>query len=321
MKLNEFQRILREHVHLPVPQKTNHVQEIKQHYPDIVAVEPSKNRGKRIGFSLLSFVMSMAMLTVVYLGTQVKTVITVDINPAVSLSVNYFNRVIDVEAIDDDGVAWIAQLEHKTGSPNDVIGELLVDATNLGYLSESTENFVLLGIAGKTYQGEENMALALASLHETNEYLSLMVISRHMENSATTLYGGFVLMSEEGLDLAVGDLFDRMGVSQTTMLTTSPDYDYFDDIPVFDPDVESAISSDNKEGYSYASPALSAESDAFLSEEEFLELIQRYQVSEAKMTLVLAIVLGLPGYTQEADIAILLNQPIQNLMILYVQIP
>lgn len=321
MKLNEFQRILREHVHLPVPQKTDLVQEIKQFYPDTIAVEPSKKHGKRIGFSLLSLAMSMSMLTVVYLGTQVKTVVTVDINPAVSLSVNYFNRVIDVNAIDEDGVAWIAELEHKTGSPNDVIGELLEDATNLGYLSESSENYVLLGIAGKNYQGEDKMASSIVSLQNTNENLSLMVISKHIANSSSTLYGGFVMMSEEGLDLAIGGLFDRMDAIQTTMLTTSPDYNYFDDIPVFNPDAESAIDTNNKGGYFYSSPALSAESDAFLDEEDFKKMVKDYQVSEAKMTLVLAIVLGLPGYTQEADIRTLLNQPIQNLITLYEQIP
>jgi len=71
--------------------------------------------------------------------------ICVDINPSIEVGINAFDKVISVEALNEDGQAVLDELGRIKGMKLDAAVELIVDeAIDQGYIEESDASFVQL---------------------------------------------------------------------------------------------------------------------------------------------------------------------------------
>lgn len=321
MKLNEFRHILKTNAHLPLPEeKAERIVQIKEHYIAPDSREILVRRKRKLGTSLFSVLVMSCMATVIFLGTQVKSTVTVELNPPVTLSVNYFNRVIAIEGENEDGLELIQSLDRKSGTLSSVLDNMLEVAVEEGYAVPSETNYVLLGVNGTSYQTEELLIREISQSDQINPAFSLFVVNRHSDSPDGSLLGGNLRIASSSSDFIFSGLLPAGTQAENTLPTASPDYDYFDDVPIFNPDVESAFDSKNSGDYGYSLQDAITGEDQTLTDEEFADLSVTYQVSEAKMAIVLAIVFNLPGYTQMSDVAYLSNLPVQDLLTLYSRI-
>jgi hypothetical protein len=75
--------------------------------------------------------------------------IDMDINPSVEITANRYNRIIDIEALNDDGNKLINKESFKNKSLKEGLEGLLQNAIEEGYIKDNLDNAVMLTVSSK----------------------------------------------------------------------------------------------------------------------------------------------------------------------------
>lgn len=75
--------------------------------------------------------------------------IDVDINPSVEIVANRYDRILKVEAINDDGAKVLEAQSFKNKPVNFAVEEIIKQASEKGYMKEEVTNAVMLTVASK----------------------------------------------------------------------------------------------------------------------------------------------------------------------------
>ena len=77
------------------------------------------------------------------------TYVSVDINPSVEITANIFDRIINIEGINDDGKKLISLKQYRNKKVRDGIGNIIKSAVEEGYIKPEYSNMLLLTISSK----------------------------------------------------------------------------------------------------------------------------------------------------------------------------
>lgn len=97
----------------------------------------------------VSLVMVFMLGTSGYAYTVPVDYVTLDINPSVELGVNIFGKVVDVNSFNEDGTNLTENLDLKGDTVDKALTELVKEATDQGYLTEESNNSVMVTVATK----------------------------------------------------------------------------------------------------------------------------------------------------------------------------
>ena len=83
-----------------------------------------------------------------YKTNKIMTVLTIDINPSLKLSLNYKDEVVKAEGLNEDGKQLLKSENFKGDDLEDVIEEIAELSVEKGYVKEE-ENHILINVEGK----------------------------------------------------------------------------------------------------------------------------------------------------------------------------
>lgn len=84
----------------------------------------------------------------IYKLNKILTVLTIDINPSLKLSLNYKDKIIKVEGLNEDGINLLKEENFKGDLLEDAIEEIAELTVKKGYVSEE-DNYILVNVEGK----------------------------------------------------------------------------------------------------------------------------------------------------------------------------
>ncbi len=83
--------------------------------------------------------------------------VSVDINPSVEITANVFDRIINIEGINNDGEKLVSLKHYKNKKVRDGIGNIIESAVKEGYIKPEYSNMVLLTIASRDTEKSERI--------------------------------------------------------------------------------------------------------------------------------------------------------------------
>jgi hypothetical protein len=307
MKWQEFRKIIKEDLRLPEPIDQGFSARAKAGFEVCEPVPAPRFRWARLGTLAGSLLAVFSMGLVVFLGTQVRATVSLDINPSLSLKVNYFHQVIEIEADNAEGVALLETLDSRSGSLSKIIGEILSEAQTREYLPADSEVYLLFGVSGKDYTAEQKVeTLVLEAIAEEN--VQLLFVNKH-DAQENLVYSGISSDSPSVWEEVFGSWTRESALTVTT--STSIPFE------IFDPE-QTDIGSDFLPGTS--SEWYSISKTPFLdnlSEAEFLALAETYEVSATKLQLAVLVFRGYGNYLAESDLKNLCHLSVEDLIKLY----
>ncbi len=122
-----------------------------------VGSEIDINEIKSISFRKVSKIASIAAIFIFVIGMSLGvysyyipyTYIDVDINPSIEITANMYNRILNVEGINEDGKNLINGDIPKYKNLNEGIEKILDRAIKEGYIREEYDNAVMFTVSGK----------------------------------------------------------------------------------------------------------------------------------------------------------------------------
>jgi len=231
--------------------------------------------------SIFSFIAYQSYYTVVSL-------FTVDINPSIEVGLNRYDKVIEVNPINSDGVVLIDNLNKTSGNLNDVLDDVIETSLELGYITSSSQA-VLVGVSSTNEADQVSLMDTIDSYFAEQSY-HLMVISMQGINQE--------------------QLFSFLSFVSNPEATESPTYsngstveDYFD----------SVIDSTSDEWKYYSGMEITSMSYIALS----TYYINEYNISAAHFQLIMMIVEASEEYQEVSKMTSLIDLNIDELLQLY----
>ena len=88
--------------------------------------------------------------------------VSLDVNPSLEYSVNYFDRVLSVKVLDKDGILNEAELENlRNKKIEEAVVETVEQIREEGHLEPEAANGILIAVSGKNEEKAENLGVAL----------------------------------------------------------------------------------------------------------------------------------------------------------------
>ena len=107
-------------------------------------------------------------------------VVSLDVNPSIEFTINCFDRVLAISAVNDDGSGLIAQMDESAllNQPVDAAVEQAIAALrDSGYLAEETENDVMLSSSSYSARHAEALATRLKQIVAQQQDLTVISVS------------------------------------------------------------------------------------------------------------------------------------------------
>lgn len=105
--------------------------------------------------------------------------VTLDVNPSIQYTLNIFDRVLSVSAVNQDAASVVTALE-KSGISfekiNDAIGQTVRQCRSEGYLSETAQEYVVFSVASKSDHKVENLSDQLEHFSQVDDLISTEVV-------------------------------------------------------------------------------------------------------------------------------------------------
>ncbi len=311
MRRNLIERLLHDHVRLPIPRDDEFVSRVMADW-EIPASHPLPHRRPHWGWFGGGAMAFCALTVLLVLGFGVRGTVTVDLNPSLVLNINHFGNVIDVQPTNTDGEALVEALEHPNGSIAVVLRSIVETAQSMGYLPEETADPLLIGVSASAWKTEQVLKESIESAL-ADESVTLLCFSKHAP-SGDLLFSGLVMKSATGLP----DWFPGFSVQEssttwnpsTTFTTTAATAIYTTTTPV---GVDSANATTT-----LPRPAFDVRG---LTETEFVDMQLRWGVSEAKLTMAILVFNAYDTYTLSGDLEFLCRLPVSELYRLYQALP
>ena len=77
------------------------------------------------------------------------TYVSLDVNPSIAFSLNTFNRVLDVQPVDDDAKPIVGELHLKNRTIDEAMQQTINDLIDKGYITEDENGGVIIAISNK----------------------------------------------------------------------------------------------------------------------------------------------------------------------------
>lgn len=163
---------------------------------------------------------SLAAVLLLFILGGYKTpvgLVSLDVNPSIEYSINLFDRVIAVSAVNDDGKTILTQLSQKellNANIGDAIDKTIAQLQNNGYLNEADDNYVMLTANSVSQAHAEKLAVALqnrVNVHANLSAESVAVSKGEVEqaHSMGTSAGKLVLIERLKASSEDPDAFDE----------------------------------------------------------------------------------------------------------------
>ncbi|MDQ2086727.1 anti-sigma factor domain-containing protein [Herbivorax sp. ANBcel31] len=179
---------------------------------------------KTIASAAAIFLMVFGLSIVFYNYFTPYSYVSVDINPSMEITLNTFDKVIDVNAINNEGEKLLENTSYKSKNLEDVLDSIFYIASEKGYVSADTENTIMIAVSSKSKKEISEVSENITTL--TKE----MFKSKNL-NSEIIVENTSVEKREEAKEKGVsqGKLFlmDTLKVFDPEMVS-----DDFKDIPV-----------------------------------------------------------------------------------------
>jgi hypothetical protein len=111
--------------------------------------------------------------------------VSMDVNPSVEYSVNRFDRILDVKAVNDDGKAILSELDLKNKKLQDAMKETLDQLIKDGYLTDDPDSGVVITTSNEDMDEAEKLASNLEQ--EIKVYLDTDGITAEVDAEAVGL--------------------------------------------------------------------------------------------------------------------------------------
>ena len=138
---------------------------------------------------VLGVVLGCVLLAVLSLGglyyyklNKILTIITIDINPSIKLSLNYKNDIVKAEGLNEDGKNLLKQENFKGDDLEDAIEEIVELSVLQGYVTQE-ENHILINIEGKDI---EQRVVTLINQEFKDENVKCNVIVQEINANSKT---------------------------------------------------------------------------------------------------------------------------------------
>jgi hypothetical protein len=279
MRYRQFKRLLAEEIRFDVPSNDyllNHVHELYS-----PSTTPQPRLWRRFFAAMLSFCTLCLVGWFIYGYHTPFAVITLEINPAVEITVNQFHRVIRVDGINESGDQLIAQVKHR-GSLNRVFQSLIETGETLGFIDESGD-YALLGIRANSYQNEAKITSYLNQMLESPS-ITYVILQKHTITEEI-LYSGFALAAS-----------NYRGDGPAAPAQTQPQtyYPYIGASPDFESNFDAIVNDEYEIIQTY-------------NEVDFLTLAEQMHLTEARLQLLMQIMVQEDAYPSITTL-IALNQ-------------
>lgn len=115
---------------------------------------------------------------------DVKTVVGIDVNPSVEISLSKNSKVLNLTALNKDADVLLSAVEHKSGALNDVISDLVEEISEEGYLEDNSGS-VLVTVMNK--DDETAAAIRQEIVSEIDSALSDNNVSANVLNQTAKI--------------------------------------------------------------------------------------------------------------------------------------
>jgi hypothetical protein len=128
-------------------------------------------KGKRFVAGIVSMAAALILTTVGSIAYYTPTdYISLDVNPSIEYTLNTFDRILDVEAINKDGETILSGLKLNHMSIDDAVKITLDELIFEGYLTGTPDSGVVITASNKKMENAEAMAAKLEQ--EVKDYLA-----------------------------------------------------------------------------------------------------------------------------------------------------
>lgn len=168
---------------------------LEQTVPGEETAQPRQPRRRRARFT--AFASMAAGFLLLLLGgfkgyTTPIGVVSLDVNPSIEYSINCFDRVLDIVAVNDDGETILQGIDEKTlkfRSVDEAVDATIAALRKSGYLTQTTENDVVLSASSYSEQHAEQIAQRLNTRVSKQSDLTVYAVSvsKNEVRSAHTL--------------------------------------------------------------------------------------------------------------------------------------
>lgn len=136
-----------------------------------IEIERVQTAGKRFAAGIASMAAALMLTTVGSIAYYTPTdYISLDVNPSITYTLNTFNRILDVEAVNKDGEAILSELNLNHMSIDDAVRITLDELISEGYLNDNPDNGVIITASNNKMENAEAMASKLEQ--EVKDYLA-----------------------------------------------------------------------------------------------------------------------------------------------------
>jgi hypothetical protein len=328
MRYTKFHRILRASASIPVTRDESFVARIVGE-TDV----STENRFFWIRFRRAIFIASAiaATFALVVFGIfsfRPDYTVTLDVNPSFVMTINRFNRVISLKALDEEAEEVMDGISYYYASPESVLDELKEALIADGYLQE--DGIILLGIDGLSSSSDDARIDAL-----TSAFAGVTVICMNQADLASdsvlfktsySFYSSFDAIDSEGStswDAIVADAYSSRdsyasGETTTGVYTTTAAQWMTTEAQWTTSASESTTAIEDNTG----DPAVTQETIYIaLDADELEDLATALNVTIAHLRLAIAVFNAYQVYETQSDFEDLVSLPISELASLYAAIP
>lgn len=143
-------------------------------------------------------------------------VVSLDVNPSIEYSINFFDRVLDVTAVNDDGGEILENMDERAllyRPVDEAVEATIMQLRESGYLADDTENDVLLSASSYNVNHAEQLAERMSERVKKQGDLtvySVSVTKEDVSNAHTlqTSAGKFYLIEQLGESIGESEPFD-----------------------------------------------------------------------------------------------------------------
>jgi hypothetical protein len=137
-------------------------------------------KNKKIATIVTAVALALGVSGAAYSYTAPEKYVSFDINPSVELTTNMFDKVIDVDALNEDGIKIIENLDLMNKDVKDAVDLLTQAAIDNGYLAEQLQNEILVTVSA------DNEEEAIETETELEEVIKEELTEENLEETPVT---------------------------------------------------------------------------------------------------------------------------------------
>lgn len=284
MKYKHFEALLKNHAHQPVEINRLEIDDI------LMSFIPQEKKQMRF-FSRKNLAMMASSLMLLIVGAlftiwefKPTKILTVDINPGFEINVNRFNRVVSINAVNEDAIPMIDDLSYWHKSPEKVLKNIYDVATLKGYTVNDSAMLISL---------DENDEVLVSRLSSEADELNIKTVFMSTNYSSVYVYSAKLESKTENVISSDSINFYAPVLESTASMGSNSDY-YFDSMDTTD-----------------------IINNQFWSETAIKEVAHNNQITIGKLQLVIAIFNAYEEYDTIEEFQSLIDSSISTLLTLY----